>query len=185
MAYRIDLVSVTGSDLILVGEMKEFLKVTHKVEDQLITDLINQVTSDIEAYTGASYREAQWKLYCSRWNYGCIPINRFPVSTIDSVEYYDIDNSLQTLSSASYFLSKGNPDYFMKARDVSLPAVYNRHDAIQITFTTSAVNTSQAKLRIMQAVSYMYENRNNHAAVPIDRIMGSLTAGLRMYNHVI
>lgn len=182
--YTLKLSSVTGSDPVTIGEVKAFLKITHSVEDQLLTDLISEVIRDMESYTGSSYRDAQYNLYVSDWRNGCIPIMQGPVSTISSVKYYDLDNALQTWDSGNYYVATGNPDYLMRKRDISLPSLYNRTDAVQIAFTTTADVDDRVKLRIKQAIGYFYERRNTHDRPTIGKIWGSLTAGLKLYRRV-
>ncbi len=182
MSYVVERVSDSGAPLVSLDEAKEYLKVTHSLEDRIIHDMIERVINDMEGYMWASLQSSQYKLYVSDWLNGCIAIRPGPVSTIDTVEYYDSENALQTLSSSTYFLAKGVPDRLMREYNSTWPPKFRRPDAIIVTYSTNPVVSSKVKGRVLKALGYLYENRST-VDVSMSELYSSITRGARR-NHL-
>lgn len=184
MKYHIERVSDSGVPLIDIAEAKEWLKVTHSLEDATILNLIERVINDFEGFSYSSLQASTYKVLTDSWNSGCIPLVRGPVSAISSVYYYSDTNVLTELTSAYYFLAAGTPDLLMRAYDYTWPSIYRRPDAVQVTYTTNPTVESKVKERVLHGVAYLYENRSS-LDMPIDKVYQSLVMGTRRKHFII
>ena len=57
-----------------------------------------------------------------------------PVSSIESVQYYDGENVLQTLDPSAYFLAEGDVPQLRVARPEASPTTFDRPDAVLVTY---------------------------------------------------
>lgn len=64
----------------------------------------------------------------------CVRLPGGPVYDIDQITYYDSNNALQTLSSATYRVINNNPAYVEQADGADWPSTANRSDAVRIDF---------------------------------------------------
>ena len=92
-----------------------------------------------------------------------LPFGR--VSEIASIKYYDAANVLQTIDAAEYHLAaEGRRFVVVAASGKSWPSVYDRPDAVQITFEAGYENAASAPDDIKAAarllVGHFFENRN-------------------------
>ena len=181
MSYVLDRISDSGIPLIDLQETKEYLKVTHDLENQTITNLIERVINDMEGFMWASLQASTYKVYTEGFG-ECIYLRRGPVDSIDLVQYYDTNNDLQTLATAGYFLSRGVPDRMQLSTIISRPAVYSRSDAVIVTYSTNPNVESKVKQRALNAIGYLYEHRSS-VDVPMAQLYKSIVSGARR-NHL-
>lgn len=119
--------------LVSLEEAKKQMLVEHGDDDELIKGYVTAATGHLEIQIGRAFIRQIW-----RQAYHCWPTGgaRFPLSpalSIDSVQYYDSDNSLQTLDSSSYWLVEDTQSPIVTWRPgVQLPALYDRPDAMQV-----------------------------------------------------
>ena len=104
---------------------------------------------------------------------------RSPIHSITSIQYYDGNNALQTLSSSLYQL---HVDQFRLAYQVSLPATASRWDAWTITYKCGNSQDGQsvpeaAKAAIKLLVAHYFENR--------DMLMSEALQTMRPYEMLV
>jgi len=175
-SYQFD--ELLDSDLVItVQELKDYLRVDSNTDDVMLEAFINAATSQIEARLNRPLRLQSWiySLDYSDLTTGLIYINKAPIVSVDSIEYYDGTNTLQTLDSSNYFVSlSSNP---CKIKVMQLPNIYNRLDAVKITFTAGYATVNDIPKDIKQALKFMcghwYENRQ-------DAITGTITSDMPM-----
>ena len=104
---------------------------------------------------------------------------RSPIHSITSIQYYDGNNALQTLSSSLYQL---HVDQFRLAYQVSLPATASRWDAWTITYKCGYSQDGQsvpeaAKAAIKLLVAHYFGNR--------DMLMSEALQTMRPYEMLV
>lgn len=163
--------------VISVQDLKDYLRVDSNIDDTMLEAFINAATSQIEARLNRPLRLQRWiyNIDYSDLTLGLIYVNKAPVVSVDSIDYYDSNNTLQTLSSTNYFTSlSSNP---CKIKVMSLPNIYNRLDAVKITFTAGYSSVNEIPKDIKQALKFMcghwYENRQ-------DAITGTIAQDMPM-----
>lgn len=118
---------------ITIDEAKSHLRVVGTFDNSEIGSIIAAATATVENYTWRPLMEQTWKLYLdSSEVIADIIINKAPLISVDSVQYYDADNALQTLSTDNYYTDLvGDP---ARIKITTMPQVYDRFNAMVITF---------------------------------------------------
>lgn len=79
---------------------------------------------------------------CEGWQLGprwvrvptTIRLLRPPVIAVQSVQYFDADNALQTVDAASYYVTDDEAPELRFVSTFSAPTVYDRPDALRVTY---------------------------------------------------
>lgn len=131
--------STPSDELLTVSDAKRHLRLLSDDWDDEIASLIRAARDDCERDTGRTFRTSTTRTYktCDWWCGEWVPPFP-PLLGITSVTYYDADNASQTLASTNYVvvLSADGHGRVVWATDATLPALYDRPDAITVTFTT-------------------------------------------------
>jgi len=120
-------------------------------------------------------------------------LRRPPLISVTNIKYYDEDDSLQTWAASNYEVDAPGSRVLL-ADTGTLPNVYSRYDAVQITYqagyasTTSPVDYQAPipeifKVAIKLLIGDYYENREGKMIIPahlsatenptVDRILWS------------
>lgn len=134
---RATTVSEPAAEPISLSEAKKHLEIAQSddAHDQHLASLIVAAREKLErdASTVTTNRSVVEKMEAFpdgvAWQ-----LSRRPVSAITHIKYYNTSNSLTTISSADYSLDTDRRMVHI-GRLVSLPSVYDRWDAVQITYT--------------------------------------------------
>jgi uncharacterized phiE125 gp8 family phage protein len=147
--------STPATELLTLEEAKRHLRVYSSDLDDEVAALIAAARDDCERETGRTFRTAvtrTWKTdewFCEAWK---PPFP--PLLGITSITYFDADNASQTLASSNYHvvLSTDGRGEVVWATDAVLPIVYDRPDAITVTFTTGYASASVVPPVALQAM---------------------------------
>lgn len=181
-------------------EAKLHLRVTDDNEDTLIDALIISATQEVEKILRRSLISQQWRLSLDRFPQ--ISTNRSlseqrhydlqypghvhgrrtaarrvvldfpPIISVDVVEYYDEDETLQTLSSTKYSVDNENEPGRLVLKDTeSWPSTATIPNAVKVEFTsgygTLAADVPQAiRQAILLTVGHGFENRESVLVAP-------------------
>lgn len=114
---------------------KETLRITHSALDATITLWIESITEEAEHAVGRSFINQQWRLTLDRFG-DAIRLSSPPTVSVESIEYFDADNVLQTLDPADYTVDlKSLPGYVVPAVGKAWPAAYDRINALTVEYT--------------------------------------------------
>lgn len=163
MNYR--LVTGPATEPLTYAEVKAFLRLNDDSEQTFVTTLITIARQIVEGQTWRPLISQSWALQfdASELNLFISNVNKAPIISIDSVTYYDLNNSLQTLSPTLYETDiYGNP---ARVRLKSIPTVYDRMGALIVNFTCGYTNAAAVPQAIKQAmlliIGHLYENRSD------------------------
>lgn len=125
--------------------------------------LIPSARKKVERYLGKSLISQQWKLYLDYFP-AEILLQKNPVSSVDSVKYYDTDGNLQTVSSANYYLDDtgGNDNWLMKAYGYDWPDTYDRANAVEVTYTSGQADATTVDPEIKTCMHILVGFYVNH-----------------------
>lgn len=171
-----NLKTITASPALPVGVdlAKSHLKIQHDLEDDLFAIWIDAARERVEIETESSIVEQEYELRIAAFAKTLLP--RGPVQSIDSIEYYDLDNTLQTLASSEYYLV----DDCVVFDGLALPSLYDREDAIVITYTAGPTEEdgtpSLAQLAVLLLVGVANENREAVAPIELKNVPQSYQA---------
>ena len=109
-----------------------------------------------------------------------IELPKRPISSISSIQYYDLTNTLQTLSSSVYSLNPSEREVERKWMQIWPPTI-DRWDAIKITYVagyaSAALVPAIHKQAIRLLISHYFENR--------DMIMSDALTSVRAYECLV
>jgi len=152
-----------GGQVISLDQAKDYLKVDHDDEDDLITQIIGSAQNWAEKYTRRQLLVATYDLYLDSFP-DVIELYNCPSSDVVTVKYYDTDGDLQTFASSDYIVDVvSEPGRIALAPDSSWPDVQNRINAIVIRYVTGWANGTLVpkpiRDGIMLCIGHLYENR--------------------------
>lgn len=156
---------------VTLAEGKLHLRVTGTTDDDLITAMLTAATANAEHIMGRALMPQKWTLTLDEFD--CeIPLQRPPVTAIDSVKYVEPDAGVLTTVSASvYQLVNGN-DYtasVVPAYQQYWPFPRCQPEAVQIIFSCGYANAAAVpepiKSWIKLRLGTMFENRESTVVV--------------------
>jgi uncharacterized phiE125 gp8 family phage protein len=125
-------------------------ELTHP-DDALLTAQISAARVHVEKMTRRSLVQQQLRLSCAAFPLSCwpaiwwpcgvrMPPTRIellgpPVQHVDAVRYYDGDNVLTDIDSASWYVTDAVVPELRFTTGFGVPAVYGRDDALQVLYT--------------------------------------------------
>lgn len=187
---------------VTLDEAKRHLYIEHEFDDVYITGLIAAARETVEHLTHRQFVKSQWELRLDRFPFGSnevppILIYRCPVLSVDSVQYYDVDGTLQTLDEDIYDADvTSTPARLRPSPWFWWPFTGYWQNSVLITFTAGYVDTDdpdearrgipqRARAAILFLVAHWYENREvvgdkSSAPASIPRNFDSLIRQLRV-----
>lgn len=100
---------------------------------------------------------------------GLIDVPLPPLQSVEAVQYYDFEGTLQTVDPAAYNVSLGTPGRIQPAYSKVWPIARPTIDAVQIQFTSGYGDATtvpeNVKVAIKMMVAHWYENREAVSAV--------------------
>lgn len=149
------------TEILTLAEIKAFLRIDGTDFDSILTPMIKVSREIGEKITGREFVEKEFKLYLDTFPY-ChgIEVRKSKLKSITSIQYYDVNNTLQTLSSSDYYFTNDeNYSSIYINNDKSFPTTYERKQAVIITFKADYPNIPQAiKQACLTVCSYLFEN---------------------------
>lgn len=100
--YRLK--TAATSEPVTAANVKLYARVAHSVEDALITSWIKAATKLAEDYQHRAYIEQTWTLTYDGYPSGAICVPRPNLISVESIKYYDEDDTEATFDSGSYFV---------------------------------------------------------------------------------
>ena len=161
--------SAPASLPIVLDDVKEFCRVEDTDNDTLLTAFMSSAVELAENETGQRFISQQWRLDLGGFDSEIVlPYPKF--ASVDSIQYYDTANALQTLSSDYYDADGvGAVGCITLAYGYTYPSVYPRPDAVQITFTCGDViaNVPQSAKDAMHTMCwFLFDGRGDQLDRP-------------------
>ena len=168
----------TGHDFsgLALNDAKAHLRVDHVHEDDLITGLIKASTAFVEDLAGISLLPTTLKATVASFGDG-VELRRGPIKVISSVQYFDLDGTLQTLGGSAWHSpeSDRNRRWVLPAPEQSWPSHQTRCDAIQVLYQAGYADADSIPEPVKHAlrllVGHWYTNRG-----PVN--IGNITSDL-------
>jgi uncharacterized phiE125 gp8 family phage protein len=152
------------SEPVTVWEAKQHLEIDHSDRDTYISTLISVARELGEDFTARSFFTQTLVAQLDEFPTDFIELIYGPVQSITTLKYYDVANVQQTWSSANYRLDTVSKIANVEPID-SWPDVYDRQDAIEITYVAGESDTDNIDFSIKQGilmlVGHLFENRQD------------------------
>lgn len=170
---------VTGPTIepLTTDEAKKFVRVDHAAEDDQIDSLIKAGRERCERVTGRALLQQTWRLSLDTWPSGTrIKLPRPPAMAITHVKYYDVNGTLQTVSTSYYSLdTESEPGVLEFDDDFAWPATNVQSGAVQITYTAGYGDErddvpNEIRERLKNYVAYCFEKRIDRDESFLDRL---------------
>jgi len=161
-------------NVLSLAEVKRHLRVTHTLEDTLLTSIRNAAIRWVESYCNISLGRIEAYGYLPHFKTSYFPVG--PVASVESVQY-ETDNTgtLSTLQSSSYHVDLKTQPARIAFSDYPAPYEYALMP-IKITFTYGHA-TDNLPPNIIAAIKLvcgqLYENRQ-------EEITGTITTRLKL-----
>lgn len=163
---RAQLIQGPAAEPITLAEARAHMRVSHSEEDELIAGLISSARITVETITRRSLITQKWKIYADKFpSSHIIKIPNTPVTSVESVKYYDRDGILQTFSASNYWVDTVSAPARVMLRDgASYPDTQDeRPNAVEITYFSGYGDRREsipAPIRhcVKMLVAHLYEN---------------------------
>lgn len=153
-------------------EVKAHCRVTEGDDDAVLSALLAAATDYLDGphgLLGKCMVTQTWRQRLEEFA-DCIRLTVGPVASVTSINYYDADNAEQTLSATVYELSRDTLGAYITLKtDQSWPTIYDRKDAVTITFVAGVAAADvpdTLKTAVLMLVSHWDENRDGGSEIP-------------------
>jgi uncharacterized phiE125 gp8 family phage protein len=158
------LLSGPAVEPVTLDEAKQFIRVEHDDDDDVISALIDGSRIHVETQTRRALITQSWRLTRDVWpEIGCVPLLPAPVKAVDAVRIYKSDGSTQTIDVAAFTLDKISAPARLAFGRGALPAPERPNAGIEIDITCGYGNAADVPEPLRQAirllVAHWYENR--------------------------
>ena len=148
----------TGTDIVSLADMKEFLRVDHSDEDITITSLLDAASAHISDYCNRHFTQTGLAVfYLDRWRSASLAFG--PVTTVQSITYDDTNGDSQTLSADSYYF-EALTDNTTRISFHDTPDLedYNA-TPVKVLCVCGSVPSASVEVATKLLVTHWYENR--------------------------
>lgn len=130
----VKLITPSTLEPVTLSEAKTALKITGNDEDTLIRIYLDAAVRRVENFRQSPIMTSEWELYLKTWPTN-VSLQKHPVTAINSVKYYDDNNTLQTVGTSNYRLQNFRvPCRLEFDADFDQPSVYDREYPIVVNF---------------------------------------------------
>ncbi len=156
-------VTAATGNILTSNEVKTHLKVDTTADDNLIAALIVACTNSAQEYTNRFFLETTLDMFADEWK-EISTLLKSPVTSVDSIKYFDQDDNQQTLDTSVYaFDMVSMPARIFLKPNQSFPELSERKNAIEVRYKVGVSSASDVDQAIKQAVlltiGNYYENR--------------------------
>lgn len=169
MRGLLSLTTARSFDIVTLTEAKAHLRVDTTDEDTLIDALIDAAHEVVEREANLVLAASTWLLKLPDWPSNFYSLRPGPVSSVTSIKYYDVDGTLQTLSSSYYRLAGGGEfgSRLEWVENLTLPSLSSRDsvDVVRIEYVQGYANAAAVPAGLKQAalliIGHYFENRED------------------------
>jgi uncharacterized phiE125 gp8 family phage protein len=147
-----------------LAELKEFLKITHANEDNLLQNIIYAVSERFELYTAKALLTQIWQADYNRFAAAEIALPIDPVQHIQSIYLFDSYHNQSTLSDELYELHNGIIYLRMPAMAANLQVIF----IVGYGDEPSAIPAALQML-LSEHAAHLYEKRGLDEEFPLSR----------------
>lgn len=165
-AYKVTVAASTTPISVTDLKVQLRLDTSDTSEDTYLTNIINAAVEMCEKYTRRDLINKTYVTYRDSFS-DIIEIRRSKLQSITSIQYYDTNNTLQTLDTSVYSITD-EADYSAVYLNPgkSWPSTYRKPQAVKITFVAGygslATNVPAViKQGLLMHAAMMYENRGD------------------------
>lgn len=172
--YRLQLITAPAARPVSPADVRTWSmnssQLTGAWHDDVLTDRIKAAVELVEGQIGISLIDTTWSMFLDGFPSWEIGLPRPPWDSITWIKYYDINGTLQTLSSSSYIFDAVG-GRLTPTPDESWPSTQVRINAVDIKFvsgygTAGTDCPAQAREIILEIVEDRLKNRGGMYQIP-------------------
>lgn len=166
-----------------LADFKEWIKWGDDTsEDNTMNNCLYGAVLWAQSFTRRQLFRSVWRSYLPFFCNVRLDIHPVDVSSI-VVKYYDVDNVLQTLGAAEYFIQENGEDQYTEIRfDGTMPSLFDRWEPVYIEYTAGYVTIPEAIVtNIYKYAATDFENRQNEQSGSVDTTTFGSLQGLYHY----
>lgn len=151
-------ISRQAPSVVSLDQAKRQIRVLDNDSDSELQELILHATSRVENITGIPLSTCQYEQTFDRWSpFGdAMRLTKWPVQSLDSIQYIDTNGTTQTLATTQYkFSDYRRPARFYRAYSVAWPTVRDEVDSVLVTYTAGYANSGDAPEDIVKAILFL------------------------------
>ncbi|MBX3597050.1 MAG: head-tail connector protein [Rhizobiaceae bacterium] len=158
--------SEPGAEPVTITELKQYLRLGHSSEDELLMGLISAAREDLERSTGLALIEQNWRLVLDDLPAdGIIRLGRRPVREVTAVTMYDATGEPEALASTRYQLDAYSQPARLLVKDG--PQDLRPMNGIEVDFTCGYGEAGPdvpdiLRRAIIQLAAHWYEFRSSY-----------------------
>lgn len=140
---------------------KQHLRVTHHHEDALLQTYLAAATKMVERMASHVLRETEFEQVYESFP-SCIELEKIPYMSVESIEYRDEADVLQTLATSNYRVVYGTAGVatIYPVSDWGNPSLYDREDAVIVTYKAGYASNAAVPVDAKHAVTLLATHYN-------------------------
>lgn len=162
MQQKIELLQSDKANFIALNKAKQYLRINHNYDDELISDMLEVAACEAENFMGKSLKKSTWKLSC----FGEIPqkiyLNHGPVNKIESIKIIKNNGEEIYISHQNYFL-----DFFKENLYLRGSYICNIGEIVYSTGYPQEYLPSSIKQGMLEHLAKLYDLRGADYAMPL------------------
>lgn len=148
----IKVVTPSTLEAVSLTEAKEHLRIDGDDQNSIVKRYVKAATERCENFMQSSIMSTEHELYSSNFDSG-YSLQKYPVTAVNSVKYYDTDNALQTVASSNYRLQDFRQPCFLEFdTNFDVPDVYEREYPVVINFNAGYASASTVPSSIVLGI---------------------------------
>jgi len=159
MWTRVKVTQKPSKQPLTLSALKSRVRVDFQADDTLLLNYLNGAVARIDGPAGIGYalmdQEWQWSLDAFPAVL-CLP--GAPVTSVTSIQYYDVDGVLQTVPPADYRVDLGGDTARVEAVN-GWPATASRFGAVLVSYRLGAAESSGVPDDLIDAISLLVAHR--------------------------
>jgi uncharacterized phiE125 gp8 family phage protein len=164
MAFKVT--TAPAAEPVTLSEAKEHLKIDVSDEDTLITNAITAAREWLEDHTGLKFYTQTITEYWDKFYSDCLELSAYPVQSVTSVKYIDLDGVEQTINASNYKTDNiSRPCRIETGYGVNFPSTRLEINAVYVEYIAGYGAADDIPERIKSAIKLLvgliYENRED------------------------
>lgn len=155
---------------VTVAELRSWLRLDDTSQDTMLSSMITAARVAVEQHTHRAFVQRTLKQSLSDFpDSDCIELLFPPLASVSSVQYYDSDNSSQTVDASNYIVdTNAVVGIVQPVETFTWPTTYERTDAVNVTYvagySTNADDVPEtAKVLIKLIAADLYEHSESQS----------------------
>jgi uncharacterized phiE125 gp8 family phage protein len=157
---NLKLVTAPTSQPVSLATVKAHLRLpsSYTAEDSIIQMYLEAAVKTAEDRTNRALMEQTWRVTFDKFS-PLLVINKTPLISVTSIEYYDTGGTLRTLNSGNYIVdSDSEPWRIISLPGVSFPSTQKRIGAVRITFKAGYASAAAVPKNIVSGILMMVDD---------------------------